>query len=102
MSSEYPHSVGEYTVLTKSLEPFQTIERHFHKGRVETCHIISGVGTFTVEKTRIKKGVGDSITFRKNITHMIQNNENEALEWLEVSVVLDHRIAMSSDSHEEQ
>ena len=102
MQQEDPHSVGEYSVLTKSLSPSKVLQRHLHKGRVETCHILSGVGTFIVENTRIKKCVGESITFKKNVAHTIKNNGDEALEWLEVSVVLDHRIAMDSDHQTEE
>lgn len=102
MQEDYPHKVGDHFVFTRSLEPGDRCERHSHKGRVETCHILSGVGTFEVERTRIKKSVGESISFRKNISHTIQNHEDTLLEWLEVSVILDHRIDMATDSHMEE
>lgn len=99
MQEKYPHKVGEYFILTKNLEPGEVVQKHYHKGRVETCHILKGVGTFVVEETRIKKSIGESITIKKSVPHTIKNNGDITLKWLEVSVILDHRIEMSLDSH---
>ena len=101
MEKSYPHKVGEYKVLQKSLASQEKVDLHYHKGRVENCHILSGEGTFIVERTKIKKKVGESIQIRKNIKHSIINEGLEPLEWLEVSIVLDHRVEMEMDEHKE-
>ncbi|PCJ19799.1 MAG: hypothetical protein COB02_06300 [Candidatus Cloacimonadota bacterium] len=101
MNKKYPHKIGEYRLSHESLASGESIAFHYHKGRAENCHILSGEATFIIEQTKIKKKVGESISIKKNINHSIRNDDLVSLEWLEVSIVLDHRIEMDSDSYKE-